>query len=101
MKKSALALAACGTGLLALSACGLSGPQAASGEIIRLEERDAWIETDCVVDTDGPSCTASAEEPCYLVVFEDDRYEYSDCIEQKEWKQLKVGDTYTDRDDSD
>jgi len=102
MKTTAIAAAAGGAALLALGACGFSGPKEATGEITRLEEHpDGWIETDCVVDSDGPSCTADVEDDCYLVVFEDATYEYSDCIPKADWDKLKVGDTYTDGDDND
>lgn len=102
MKTKAIAIAAYGTAMLALGACGISGPKEATGEITRLEHHpDGWIETDCVVDSDGPSCTADVEEDCYLVVFEDDTYEYSDCIPKADWDKLKIGNTYTDGDDND
>jgi len=102
MRTTAIVTAACGTALLTLGACGFEGPKEATGEITRLEEHpDGWIETDCVVDADGPSCTADVEENCYLVVFEDDTYEYSDCIPKADWDKLKIGDTYTDGDDND
>lgn len=101
--RTALATAACGAALLMLPACGgwSSGPQEPSGTIVRLEEREQAFETDCVVATDGPSCEAvEPEEDCNLVVFEDTSgLEYSDCIGQTEWEKLKLGDSYTDRED--
>lgn len=89
-------------GVLTLSACNL-GPTAASGTITELDHRDSWIETDCSFEAgaDEPTCTASVEQDCYLVRFEDDTYEYSDCVGKREWDGLKVGDEYTDREDQD
>lgn len=100
--KKIVTVGALSAGVLMLSACGdwASSPYP-SGEIIELSEKAEQVEYDCTIDGLGDikpeSCNAEYVENCYMVRFvTEDGIEFIDCTDKGAWKNLDVGDDYTD-----
>lgn len=103
-RRSALALAVLGP--LMLGACAAVEYTPKTGTVTELEYEAAeyWSEPECGYSTDYSgryrySCwTDSGVDPeCWLVAFEDTAGQlWEDCTSEAVWKDLQVGDSYTE-----